>query len=52
LTHKLREGNFAADHLAKLDASASSRLVILHDAPRDIFSILLADVLGVMFTRH
>ncbi|WJX36507.1 hypothetical protein P8452_24376 [Trifolium repens] len=51
LTHTLREGNFAADYLARLDASASSRLV-LQDAPRGMSSILLTDALSVAFTRH
>jgi hypothetical protein len=51
LTHTLREGNFATDYLAKLDASASSRLV-LQDAPRGMSSILLTDALSVAFTRH
>jgi hypothetical protein len=51
LTHTLHEGNSAANHLARFGTSASLGLIVLQDAPRDIFSILLVDALGVTFTR-
>lgn len=49
--HTYREGNQCADFLAKLGARTDDPIVILHDAPAGMNSLLMADALGVSFPR-
>jgi ribonuclease HI len=51
LRHTLREGNAAADFLAKKGALSDSSLVILNEVPPDMVSVLLADAMSVEFVR-
>lgn len=51
LQHILREGNSCADFLAKKGPSSQERLVILEDPLSGMQQLLLADALGVRFTR-
>lgn len=48
----LREGNFSADHLAKMGARSASNLIVIQEAPREMASILLADAMEASFIRH
>lgn len=51
LQHILCEGNSCADFLAKKGLSSQERLVILEDPLSGMQQLLLADALGVRFTR-
>lgn len=51
LQHILREGISCADFLAKKGPSSQERLVILEEPPSGMQQLLLADALGVRFTR-
>ncbi|WJX94927.1 hypothetical protein P8452_76299 [Trifolium repens] len=51
LLHTLREGNFAADYLAKMGVNCGMRLRLMREIPPDLPSIFLADPLGVSSPR-
>jgi len=46
-----REGNMSADVFAKFDTRATSNLMILNNPPIDLQLTLLADVMGVSYSR-
>ena len=51
LSHTLREGNMVADWLAKFGALRDESLVELENPPQGIRYLLLADVMGVRYSR-
>ncbi|KAJ1408150.1 Ribonuclease H domain [Sesbania bispinosa] len=51
VVHTLREGNQAADFLAKKGTLELSSFILLHDPPVELRDTLLADSLGTSFVR-
>jgi len=51
LRHTLREDNTLVDFLTRKGALSNNSLVILNETPPRMASLLLSDVLGVVFVR-
>jgi hypothetical protein len=49
--HTLREGNQAADFMAKLGSTMTDDLVTFMTPPEGILMLLLSDATGVLFPR-
>lgn len=52
LHHRLREGNFATDFLAKMGAKSVVDLSVIQEAPLEMSSILLLEAMELPFVRH
>lgn len=50
--HLLREGNAAADFMAKLGAGLSTHLEVFEDLPQGIAPLLVADRRGAVHSRQ
>jgi hypothetical protein len=51
IEHTFRETNFYADFMAKLATSGDNGLMIWDEPPRGLQQLLLADNMGISFTR-
>lgn len=47
----VREGNMCADKLANLGANQDEPLVVTEDAPDDVRSLVVTDLLGIEYQR-